>query len=181
MHRQIVSEHNKNKNDMVQPKTHIEQIECPQCKTIQNATVEHLPPFWSYVHHCEKCKYVIMESEWQKVTNKTTTEMTTEMKEQLKEKMAIAITDNQIHHVDMPCETNVAKAAKACADICKEQEKNTAVAFAEFTLRYKPIRDEENSKDFWVSWQLAHINCFKEQDYLTTEQLFTIFTDNQNG
>jgi len=114
MNRKIVSEHNKNKSEMVQPKTHIEQIECPKCKTIQNATVEHLPPFWSYVHHCEKCKYVIMESEWQKVTDKTPTKMTTE------ERMIEAVSSAIITGYENTTK-DIHKAAKAYSDIASQQ------------------------------------------------------------
>lgn len=47
--------------------THIEKIRCPKCGTIQNGTVEHLTPFYSYVHECCHCGYWITESEWEKV------------------------------------------------------------------------------------------------------------------
>ena len=57
---------------------------------------------------------------------------------------------------------------EACADICKEQEKNTAVAFAEFTSNWQPLISGE--------WE----DLDKTVKY-TTEQLFTIFKDNQNG
>lgn len=49
------------------PETHIEKIQCTECNHIQDATVEHTIPFYSYVHNCEKCGYVIMESEWNKI------------------------------------------------------------------------------------------------------------------
>ncbi len=45
--------------------THTEEIKCPECNRIQNAEVEHSFPWWSYVHHCLCCEYVIMESEWE--------------------------------------------------------------------------------------------------------------------
>lgn len=54
----------------VQCKTHIDQgfhtekIICPECEFVQDATVEHTIPWHSYVHECVKCKYMIMESEW---------------------------------------------------------------------------------------------------------------------
>ena len=43
---------------------HIEWIECPECKKEQGSFVEYTFPFYSYVHECLKCKYIIMESEW---------------------------------------------------------------------------------------------------------------------
>lgn len=49
-------------------KFHYENIVCPECDCQQLATVEHTIPFYSYVHECVKCGYIIMESEWQKVT-----------------------------------------------------------------------------------------------------------------
>jgi len=47
--------------------THTEQIECPECGSLQNATVEHTQPFWTYIHECN-CGHTIMESEWNVVT-----------------------------------------------------------------------------------------------------------------
>ena len=44
--------------------SHIEEIECPECGTRQMAKVIHTFPWWSFVHHCVACKYIIMESEW---------------------------------------------------------------------------------------------------------------------
>jgi hypothetical protein len=52
---------------MKTPETHTEAIICPQCSKIQEAEVEHTVPFWSYVHECESCLYMIMESEWEVV------------------------------------------------------------------------------------------------------------------
>jgi hypothetical protein len=46
--------------------THV-MIECPECETIQAAIIEHTVPFGTYIHHCENCKYIIMESEWNQV------------------------------------------------------------------------------------------------------------------
>jgi uncharacterized Zn finger protein len=43
---------------------HTEEIECPECGHRQAAEVLHTWPWWSYVHTCVSCKYVIMESEW---------------------------------------------------------------------------------------------------------------------
>jgi predicted RNA-binding Zn-ribbon protein involved in translation (DUF1610 family) len=48
-------------------KSHNEKIKCPECGKEQIGTVLHTSPWWSYVHHCEKCKYIIMESEWNKI------------------------------------------------------------------------------------------------------------------
>jgi hypothetical protein len=44
--------------------THKEIIRCPECGFIQEATVEHIDPWDSYIHFCEKCGYCITESEW---------------------------------------------------------------------------------------------------------------------
>lgn len=46
---------------------HIERIKCPMCAKKQQAKVEHTVPWYSYVHHCFSCGYIIMESEWEKV------------------------------------------------------------------------------------------------------------------
>ena len=44
--------------------SHTEIIECPECKKVQESTVEHTP-FWNiYLHVCINCEYQIMESEW---------------------------------------------------------------------------------------------------------------------
>lgn len=47
--------------------THTELIRCPECGAEQDATVEHTWPWWSYIHGCVKCGYIIMESEWEVV------------------------------------------------------------------------------------------------------------------
>lgn len=44
-----------------------EKIICPECGYIQYAKVEDTIPYPTYIHECEKCKYIIMESEWQRV------------------------------------------------------------------------------------------------------------------
>ena len=44
--------------------THLEAIRCPECSKLQLATVEHTWPWFSYVHECTDCGYIIMESEW---------------------------------------------------------------------------------------------------------------------
>jgi hypothetical protein len=46
---------------------HQEVIECPSCFHQQQAEVIHSVPFATYIHHCVKCKYIIMESEWSKI------------------------------------------------------------------------------------------------------------------
>ena len=44
-----------------------EKIECPECYTVQEANVTYRDgdPFPAFIHHCEKCHHIIMESEWQ--------------------------------------------------------------------------------------------------------------------
>ncbi len=44
--------------------SHLENIVCPGCQSMQSAEVEHTRPWWSYVHTCTECGYIIMESEW---------------------------------------------------------------------------------------------------------------------
>lgn len=46
--------------------SHNEKIICPECGSVETATVEHTVPWYSYVHTCRGCGYVIMESEWQR-------------------------------------------------------------------------------------------------------------------
>jgi C4-type Zn-finger protein len=46
-------------------KNHTDIIKCPNCGEIQLAIVEHTIPFYSYIHKCTKCRYIIMESEWE--------------------------------------------------------------------------------------------------------------------
>ena len=45
-------------------------ILCPECGGICQAEVEQLPgePFATYLHECEYCEYVIMESDWEEVS-----------------------------------------------------------------------------------------------------------------
>ncbi len=45
---------------------HTETIVCPECETLQAATVLHSWPWWTYVHKCSHCRYIILESEWQR-------------------------------------------------------------------------------------------------------------------
>jgi hypothetical protein len=40
-----------------------ETIKCPEYNAVQEATVLHTIPFWTYVHECKSCKYLITESE----------------------------------------------------------------------------------------------------------------------
>jgi Zn ribbon nucleic-acid-binding protein len=47
---------------------HEEQIICPMCEELQTATVEHTIPWYSFVHECSKCGYIITESEWEAPT-----------------------------------------------------------------------------------------------------------------
>lgn len=44
-----------------------ETIICPNCGTIQEATVDRDVPFAVLIHDCVSCKYKIMESEWEVV------------------------------------------------------------------------------------------------------------------
>ena len=46
---------------------HYEKIRCPQCGSVELATVRQTVPFWSYAHECQRCQYLIGESEWEKV------------------------------------------------------------------------------------------------------------------
>lgn len=45
---------------------HEERIKCPECNHVQTAIVESVPgfPFAAYIHNCEKCEFIIMESDW---------------------------------------------------------------------------------------------------------------------
>jgi hypothetical protein len=42
-----------------------ETIQCPACDLIQEAEVLGTFPHPTFIHRCEGCDYVIMESEWQ--------------------------------------------------------------------------------------------------------------------
>ena len=46
-----------------------ERIRCPECEKEQDATVEFKQgwPFPAYIHNCEACGYIIVESEWERV------------------------------------------------------------------------------------------------------------------
>ena len=40
-------------------------IECPECGSIEIAVEDYTTaPFPTYLHRCNKCEHVIMESEW---------------------------------------------------------------------------------------------------------------------
>jgi len=40
-------------------------IKCPECGSIELATVDTSTwPWNTFIHHCSKCEYVIMESDW---------------------------------------------------------------------------------------------------------------------
>ena len=44
------------------------KIECPQCGSIEIAVEDYTTvPWHTYIHRCNKCGYVIMESEWEKM------------------------------------------------------------------------------------------------------------------
>lgn len=45
--------------------THTEDVICPKCASVERATVKHTQPFFSYVHECAKCGFIIMESDWE--------------------------------------------------------------------------------------------------------------------
>lgn len=54
------------------PKIQLEATEliiCPACEAQQMATARlyNGSPWWSYVHTCDQCGYIITESEWQPV------------------------------------------------------------------------------------------------------------------
>ena len=44
--------------------SHQETILCPECGSIENATVEHTEPWYTYIHNCKNCDFIIMESDW---------------------------------------------------------------------------------------------------------------------
>lgn len=46
------------------------RVRCPHCDRVQDAVEEYYKgdPFWTYIHICIQCKYVICESEWNIVT-----------------------------------------------------------------------------------------------------------------
>lgn len=45
------------------------KIECPECGSIELAVEDYTTvPWHTYIHSCNKCGYVIMESEWERVS-----------------------------------------------------------------------------------------------------------------
>lgn len=47
------------------------KIECPECGSIEIAVEDHTTePFSTYLHSCNKCGHVIMESEWNRITER---------------------------------------------------------------------------------------------------------------
>jgi hypothetical protein len=48
-------------------KTEKQIIKCPNCESHENSLVKFTWPFNTFIHECKKCKYVIMESEWELV------------------------------------------------------------------------------------------------------------------
>ena len=47
-------------------------IKCPECGKICNATVLASWPWPTYIHHCEHCQYIIMESDWNAIIDEYT-------------------------------------------------------------------------------------------------------------
>jgi len=45
----------------------VQRIKCPECEHIQLAIVEQSWPWWVFLHECEKCGYIIMESDWNEI------------------------------------------------------------------------------------------------------------------
>lgn len=56
----------KNKKNKIM-KTNFVKIKCPQCGLEQKAKVTKTFPFYTYIHTCKKCNYVITESEWNEI------------------------------------------------------------------------------------------------------------------
>lgn len=48
-----------------EPKRYMQLIRCPECNSRCEAIVEQTLPFYTYVHECEHCGYIITESEWE--------------------------------------------------------------------------------------------------------------------
>lgn len=59
-------------------KNYINAIICPECKKKQIASVLDTVPFLTKVHSCIKCKYIIMESEWEELTETEAHNLVTE-------------------------------------------------------------------------------------------------------
>lgn len=60
-------EKKRNEPEYAPLESHIETIICPGCENVQRAEVVHTQPWFSYVHVCDNCEYIIMESEWDRV------------------------------------------------------------------------------------------------------------------
>jgi hypothetical protein len=56
--------------------TQVEYVRCPECDTEQDARVEHTVPFFTYLHTCVSCGYLIMESEWHKINHPANQQVT---------------------------------------------------------------------------------------------------------
>lgn len=54
---------------ITQTEEHTEKIICPECNSIETATVKHTSPWWLYAHNCSNCGYCITESEWRACKN----------------------------------------------------------------------------------------------------------------
>ena len=52
-----------------------EKIVCPNCDSIQDAIVGLGHPWDTYYHHCLSCEYIIMESEWDPLSEWTPVEV----------------------------------------------------------------------------------------------------------
>lgn len=53
-----------NKNKKKKTRKHSDIIRCPRCGYVQKAKIKKTFPFYIYIHYCEKCNYVITESDW---------------------------------------------------------------------------------------------------------------------
>lgn len=51
--------------------SHTETIKCPECSKVQDAEVEHTNLWNIYVHVCCSCAYIIMETDWVRITTKS--------------------------------------------------------------------------------------------------------------
>jgi transcription elongation factor Elf1 len=54
----------KQPNQQHVPAIQTDLIKCPSCNHEQLADVLATYPFHTFIHTCEKCEYIIMESEW---------------------------------------------------------------------------------------------------------------------
>ena len=45
--------------------SHYEKVKCPNCGSLQVAEVVESLPWYAYIHECDQCHYMIMESEWE--------------------------------------------------------------------------------------------------------------------